>query len=76
MEAIDSIVLTACVLERRCRALLVCDCCTGQQILVCTDHASCFNPGDRVCIEYSGAMTRSLPPQITAWRVTCAHSRS
>ena len=74
METIDGAVMLACVLERRCGALLVCDCSTGQKVLVCSDQASAFRPGDRVCIEYSGAMTRSLPPQITAWRITCAHS--
>ena len=39
---------------------------TSQQVLVHTPDACCFRAGERVCITYSGAMTRSDPPQITA----------
>lgn len=53
----------------RCR-LLVCDCDTRQEVVVHTPAAQCFRPGDCVCIEYSGAMTRSIPPQISATCIT------
>ena len=46
--------------------LLVCDLGTSQEVLVHTDKACCFRAGQCVCIEYSGAMTMSIPPQITA----------
>lgn len=47
--------------------LLVLDHCTSQEVLVHSHMACRFCPGDQVCIHYSGAMTRSLPPQITAF---------
>ena len=49
--------------------LLVCDLCGCQEVLVHTNDACCFRPGECVCIEYSGAMTMSLPPQISAERI-------
>ncbi len=55
-------------------ALLVSDCCTCRQVLVHTQGTSCFRPGDRARIRYSGASTRSLPPQITATEI-CRISR-
>lgn len=56
-----------------CCDLLVCDLCTTQEVLVHTPKAHCFSVGDCVCIEYSGAMTMSLPPQISA---TCIRHMS
>ena len=50
--------------------LLVCDRCTGQNVLVHTDRACCYCCGDEVRIEYSGAMTMSIPPQISAQRIS------
>ena len=50
-------------------ALLVRDCCTCQQVLVHTQWTRCFRPGDRARIRYSGASTRSLPPQVTATEI-------
>ena len=50
-------------------ALLVRDCCTCQQVLVHTQGTSCFRPGDRARIRYSGASTRTRPPQITATEI-------
>lgn len=50
--------------------LLVCDCMTGQEVLVHSPDACHFCVCDRVCIHYSGAMTLSLPPQITATCIT------
>lgn len=58
--------MCAVVLCMQNSSLLVCDCSTQQKVLVHTDQACCFSCGDRVRIEYSGMMTMSLPPQITA----------
>ena len=60
------------VLEVQCCSLLVCDCDTCQQVQVNTDDACCYRVGDCLCIHYNGAMTNSLPPQISA---TCIHRR-
>lgn len=38
----------------------------GMEVLVHTPQRTTVCPGDRVSICYTGAMTRSLPPQITA----------
>lgn len=64
-----SVTLNACVKEVCPCHLIVCDLCQDQEIFVHTAQACCFRVGDRVCIEYNGAMTRSLPPQITADRI-------
>lgn len=62
----ETVTMNACVL-RVCRcSLLVCDLSTSQEVLVHTPKACCFRVRDKVCIEYSGAMTMSIPPQITA----------
>ena len=58
--------LKAKILRVCCCDLRVCDVCTCQEILVHTPRACCFSVGECVCIEYSGAMTMSIPPQITA----------
>ena len=58
--------MTATVLEARCGSLLVRDDATGMEVLVHTSNGFCFREGERVTIWYSGAMTRSIPPQITA----------
>ena len=50
-------------------ALLMRDCCTCQHVLVHTHWTRCFRPGDRARIRYSGASTRSLPPQVTATEI-------
>ena len=63
---------TARVLEVRCDSLLVCDCSTCQQVQVNTANACCYQVGDCLCIHYNGAMTNSIPPQISA---TCIHRR-
>lgn len=59
-------VMRARILRVSCCELLVCDLCTSQEVLVHTDKACCFCVGQCVCIEYSGAMTMSIPPQIHA----------
>ena len=62
--------MTARVLEVRCASLLVCDCATGQQVQVNTADACCYRARECLCIHYDGAMTTSLPPQISA---SCIH---
>lgn len=58
--------IIAKVLRVDSRDLLVCDCSTKQEVVVHTNQARCFSSGDCVCIHFSGAMTMSIPPQITA----------
>lgn len=47
-------------------SLLVFDFANRQQVQVNTRDASRFRPGDLVRIRYNGAMTMSIPPQISA----------
>ena len=61
-----TVTMNACILRVCCCELLVCDLCTCQEVLVHTENACCFQVGQRVCIEYNGAMTMSIPPQISA----------
>lgn len=49
--------------------LLVLDSRTRQEVVVNTRCRCNFRVGDRVIILYSGAMTRSIPPQISAVRI-------
>ena len=58
--------MCALVIEVREDALLVRDQSTCQEVQVNTSCACCYAAGDRICIRYSGAMTNSLPPQISA----------
>lgn len=69
-ECRQSVTMNARVLRVCCCELLVCDLCTCQEVVVHTDNACCFRPGQCVCIEYDGAMTMSIPPQIGAACVT------
>ena len=62
----ETVVLKGRILRSGCCDLLVCDLCACQEVLVHTNNACCFRPGQCVCIEYSGAMTMSIPPQISA----------
>lgn len=62
----EPVTMKACILRVCCCELLVCDLCTSQEVRVHTDKACCFQVGQRVCIEYNGAMTMSIPPQISA----------
>ncbi len=61
--------IRATVREVRDTNLLVYDWCSKQDILVHTPKALCYCYGDRLCIQYSGVMTMSIPPQITATRI-------
>ena len=45
----------------------------GMEVLVHTLEKTAVRPGDRVYIRYDRAMTRSLPPQITAGSVEVLH---
>ncbi len=58
--------MNATVLEVQNRTLLVYDHNTAQEVLVHTPDYCRYGTGDRVCIQYSGVMTLSIPPQITA----------
>jgi|GEM_PF-2492907 len=58
--------LIAIVMRSDLGSLLVRDLNTGDEILVLTHEARKFSPGDRVAVTYSGMMTHSIPPQITA----------
>lgn len=62
--------MQAIVLEVQWGRLLVLDLDTRQRVLVNTPMAQFFRPGDQVNIWYDGAMTRSIPPQISARHIT------
>ena len=64
--------ICACVCQVQDCALLVCEHCTSQEILVHTPRACCFSVGQYVCVRHTGAMTMSIPPQVTALSVTPA----
>lgn len=66
METSMAVAMNATVLSVQPGDLLVRDHATQQEVIVHTASACCFCPGDQVCIRYSGIMTMSLPPQITA----------
>lgn len=62
-------IMCAVILETRNRQLLVRDSKTDQEIVVNTRCNCNFRVGDRVLIFYNGAMTMSIPPQISAIRI-------
>lgn len=64
--------MTMCaeILEISDKRLLVRDSRTMQEVAVNTRCSCNFRVGDRVRIFYSGAMTMSIPPQISAIRIT------
>lgn len=59
-------VMIATVISMRRDSLLVFDFANRQQVQVNTNDAFRFRPGDLVRIRYNGAMTMSIPPQISA----------
>lgn len=65
-ECRETVTMNARILRVCCCELLVCDLCGCQEVLVHTNDACRFCVGQCVCIEYSGAMTMSIPPQINA----------
>lgn len=62
--------MQATVLRVQCDKLLVFDHAMSQNVLVHTADACRFRVGEHVCIHYSGAMTMSIPPQITATNIS------
>ena len=70
-ECREPVTMNARVLRVNCCSLLVCDLDTCQEVLVHTNDACCFRPGQCVCIQHSGAMTMSIPPQVSAACVKC-----
>ena len=66
-----SVTMHARILEVRCGDLLVCDLQTNQEVVVHTPNSCRFRTGDHICIHYNGAMTMSIPPQISADRICC-----
>ena len=61
--------MNARILRVRCGDLLVRNEENGQEVLVHVEDACRFREGERVCIQYGGIMTMSIPPQISATRI-------
>lgn len=61
--------MCARILEIDDNRLLVRDSRTRQEVVVNTRCNCNFRVGDRIIIIYSGAMTMSIPPQISAIRI-------
>ena len=59
-------VMVATVLSTQRSNMLVFDFSNRQQVQVNTNDTFRFCPGDLVRIRYNGAMTMSIPPQISA----------
>lgn len=66
----EPVIMYARVLRVRLDNLLVRDRDTGQTVQVNTPLALRFRPGNFIRIEYGGAMTMSIPPQISAQQIT------
>ncbi|MCM1314022.1 MAG: hypothetical protein NC205_07770 [Prevotella sp.] len=62
-------IMCADVIEVNNDNLLVRDTRTGQEVIVHTPCTCRLNVGDRIRIVYSGAMTNSLPPQISSRKI-------
>lgn len=62
-------IMIAMVQEVRPNQLLVRDRANFKSVVVNTNDTRCFSVGDIVSILYNGAMTKSLPPQISAIRI-------
>lgn len=75
MKQAQPVTMIATVLGSSDNRLLVCDCATATKVIVHTDDAACYQSGQRLAIEYSGAMTMSLPPQIYATSIAYANCR-
>lgn len=66
-------VMCATVLEVNNGSLLVRDSRTEQEVVVNTPCTCRIRVNDRVRIVYNGAMTNSLPPQISSRRIFRIH---
>lgn len=62
-------IMCADVIEVNDDRLLVNDIRTQQEVVVNTPCTCRINVGDRIRIVYSGAMTNSLPPQISSRKI-------
>ena len=62
--------MLATVREVRLNSLLVRDRAASQEVVVNTRNTRGFSPGDIVRIFYNGVMTQSVPPQISAIRIS------
>ncbi len=62
-------IMEAIVIHVRPGDLLVFDESMSRTVVVHTPNACSFRVGNCVRIRYSGAMTMSIPPQITAIRI-------
>ena len=69
IEVIDMTSMCAQILEIDDNRILVRDSRTRQEVVVNTRCKCNFRVGDRIIIIYSGAMTMSIPPQISAIRI-------
>lgn len=67
-------IMVATVIRIDARGLLVRDMETGQDVFVNFLGAASFRPGDVVQITYTGTMTASIPPQISATSVVLLSS--
>lgn len=65
----DAVTLSARILRVSCGDLLVIDRETHQEVIVHTPDAVRYHAGEDVCVTYNGAMTMSIPPQISAARI-------
>jgi len=65
-EVINVMTMRATVLNVQDDRLLVFDHAMSQNVIVFTPDARRFCVGNHVLIRYSGIMTMSIPPQITA----------
>lgn len=61
--------MTATVIRIESRGLLVRNMANGQEVFVNFSNPGLFRPGDTVRIAYTGTMTFSIPPQISATSV-------
>lgn len=62
-------IMLATVFSVRGDHLLVIDLSNRRQVRVNTGEAPRFGAGDLVRIRYNGAMTKSIPPQISALHI-------
>ena len=63
-------IMQAVVIEVQWNRLLVLDLDTRQRVIVNTPNARFYQPGALIRIWYNGAMTNSIPPQISALGIT------
>ncbi|MGI6269464.1 MAG: hypothetical protein ACOYKJ_02835 [Candidatus Howiella sp.] len=61
--------MIAVVQKVRAGSLLVRNTADLQEVVANTNDTRCFRVGDVVSILYSGAMTMSIPPQISVIRI-------